>query len=66
MDWFGRDVRFTNENDDELDVLVSVNEDAMLSRSLQYGEHIEVLEPAALRKKVGAAAKAMSEKYGGA
>ena len=63
LDWFGQDVRFSNENDDEVDVIVRVNSDAMLYWSLQYGEHIEVLEPAALRARVGAAARAISEKY---
>jgi len=64
LDWFGRDVRFTSENEDEVDVNVSVSEDAMLYWSLQYGEHIEVLEPAGLRDRIGAAAKTISDKYG--
>ena len=63
LDWFGRDVRFMNETEDEVDVKVSVNEDAMLYWSLQYGEHIEVLEPTGLRERIGAAAKAISDKY---
>ena len=63
LDWFSRDVKFESENDDEVDVRVRVNEDAMLYWSLQYGEHIEVLEPAGLRERIGTAAKAISGKY---
>ena len=63
LDWFGQDVRFTNESEGEVDVIVSVNEDAMLYWSLQYGEHIEVLEPAGLRERVGKAVKTICEKY---
>ena len=63
MDWFGYDIRFENENDDEVDVIVRVNESAMLYWSLQYGEHIEVLEPKTLRERVGHTAKAICGKY---
>ena len=67
LDWFGstqqQDVKFSNESEEELDVIVNVNEQAMLYWSLQYGEHMEVLEPKSLREKVGKAAKTISKKY---
>jgi len=64
LDWFGRDVKFFDSNEDEVTASVKVCKDAIFYWSLQYGEHIEVLEPAGLREMVGTAAKAISEKYG--
>jgi len=64
LDWFGRDVRFSNEQEDEVDVSVSVNPDAMFYWSMQYGEHIEVLEPLGLRERVKGAVMEMAGKYG--
>jgi predicted DNA-binding transcriptional regulator YafY len=64
LDWFGHDVRFSGETDNEVDVSVCVNQDAMFYWALQYGEHIEVLEPTGLREKVGNAVKAIAKKYG--
>ena len=63
LDWFGRDVKFFDADEDEVTASVSVCEEAMFYWSMQYGEHIEVLEPARLRERVGSAAKAISEKY---
>ena len=63
LDWFGRDVRFTNENDDEVDVSVSVNEQAMFYWALQYGVYVEVLKPEGLRQRITEAAAKMMGKY---
>lgn len=63
IDWFGFDAVFSNENNDEVDVAVKVNENAMLCWALQYGPHIEILEPKKLRDEVCKAIKEMSVKY---
>lgn len=63
LDWFGMDVNFSNETADEVDISVTVNEQAMLYWALQYGEHIEVLTPKRLREKVATMATKISEKY---
>ena len=63
LDWFGQDIRFTNESEEEVDVNVSVNPDAMFYWSLQYGENIEVLSPSTLRERLRNAAKAIYDKY---
>ena len=65
IDWFGRDVRFLDQTDDTVDVLVTVNENAMVHWVLQYGQHIEVLEPAGLRERVKGAVLEMAGKYEG-
>ena len=56
IDWFGTDVRFSNDNGDTVDVRVTVNQQAMLYWSLQYGQFMDILEPRELRDSVKAAA----------
>ena len=63
LDWFGRDVKLSDDDDENIIAEVKVSEQAMLYWSLQYGEHIEVLSPDSLRKRVGAAATTIAEKY---
>ena len=53
----GRRVSFT------YNVRVKVNEQAMIFWALQYGQHIDVLEPANLREKVKTAAMEIAGKY---
>ena len=63
IDWFGNDTRFSNESDDAVDVSVMVNEENMFFWAMQYGEHIEILEPTRLREQIKDAALAMLKKY---
>lgn len=48
IDWFGKDVEFYDETDDELTVRTTVNENAMRAWGLQYARHITVLTPQSL------------------
>jgi len=64
IDWFGRDVQFFNDTGETVDVLVRVNEQAMAFWALQYGEHMEVLEPAGLREQIKNAVAEIAAKYG--
>ena len=63
IDWFGRDAEFSNDNGDTVNVRVKVNEQAMIFWALQYGQHVEVLEPSPLREKVKNAAMEIAGKY---
>ncbi len=63
IDWFGRDVTFSNETEETVDVRMRVNEDAMFYWAMQYGEYVEVLEPAALRERVRKVADAIFKMY---
>ena len=63
LDWFGKDLTFYDSTEDEVTASVTVCQEAMFYWSMQYGEHIEVLEPESLRDRIGAAAKSISEKY---
>lgn len=65
VDWFGTGVKFSNETENTVDVSVKVNEMAMFHWAMQYGTHVEILEPESLRSKVAEAIKGMNEKYNG-
>lgn len=45
FDWFGKDISFLDETDDEVTCSVYVNEKAMRKWALQYALHIKVLSP---------------------
>ena len=64
IDWFGQDVRFFNETDGMVDVRITVNEQAFVFWALQYGQYVEVLEPAGLRERVKKAVMEIAGKYG--
>ena len=63
IDWFGRDVDFSNDKGATVDVSVSVNENAFRCWALQYGQHIEVLEPVGLREWMKNVVVEIAEKY---
>ena len=63
LDWFSGGVEFSSESEDDVIAAVRVSEMAMFYWAMQYGEHIEVLEPESLRNKVADAARDMVEKY---
>ena len=52
IDWFGKDVKFSNATDDEVTVTVKVNEMAMQLWALQYARHIRVISPKSLVEKI--------------
>ena len=62
-DWFGPAAKYSHETEDTLDVTVKVNQEAMFYWALQYAPFVEVLEPAALRQRVGRALREAAEKY---
>lgn len=63
LDWFGNEAKLSDEDGENIIAEVKVSELAMHYWSLQYGEHIEVLSPAGLRERIGAAAEAIAAKY---
>lgn len=62
VDWFGKDVDFSRK-DGNIFAELKVNEDALIYWSLQYGEHVEILEPAGTRQKIKLALENMLKKY---
>lgn len=52
LDWFGGDVKFFDETEDEVSVRVTVNLKAMRRWALQYALHTKVLAPADLAEQI--------------
>ena len=66
FDWFGTgpEVRVANVTATTADVVVRVNETAMLFWALKFGCAVEILEPASLRDAMRAAGLAIAAKHG--
>lgn len=63
IDWFGKDVKFSNETEDEVIAEVRVSSMAMKFWALQYAEHITVLSPESLVNDIKNALQKAVEKY---
>ncbi len=63
VDWFGKDFRILEKNEDRLKIRVRVNSRAMRFWALQYGRYAEVLSPEPLRKQISEDVRVMAEKY---
>ena len=51
IDWFGNDVSFLSENEDETTASVRVNYHAMKYWAMQYGYHVTVTSPPRLSRR---------------
>lgn len=65
FDWFGKDVTFSDETDEEVTCSVYVNETAMRKWALQYALHVRVLSPQSMVDGVKEDLKKAIENYGG-
>lgn len=54
IDWFGADITFFDESEDEVSAKVTVNHEAMRRWALQYSVHARILSPGYLREEVRA------------
>ena len=52
IDWFGTDIRFSDESSDEVTASVSVNLKAMRLWAIQYSPYVKVLSPQSLAEEV--------------
>ena len=52
IDWFGTDITFTEETEDEVTARVTVNWHAMRHWALQYCRHVRILTPSCLAETV--------------
>lgn len=64
MDWFGSEIAFSEETEDEVTARVTVNRHAMRHWALQYCRHIRILSPADLAQTVKNDLREALEKYG--
>ena len=63
IDWFGKDYRVVDQDEDCVTVRISVNENAVYYWALQYGEVAEVLTPEGLRTRIRNGLRNIAEKY---
>ena len=63
IDWFGNDVKFTDETEDEVAAEVKVSRMAMKFWAMQYAEHITVTSPETLAEEIGNTLRSAAEKY---
>lgn len=63
MDWFGSEIAFSEETEEEVTARVTVNYDAMRHWALQYCRYIRILSPADLAQTVKSDLKEALEKY---
>lgn len=63
MDWFGKDLTFFDETEDEVSVRVRVNLAAMRCWAMQYALHARVLSPESLVEEVRNDIKKAEENY---
>lgn len=54
IDWFGKDIKFSDTTEDEVTVTVKVNPIAMKMRALKYSRHIRVIFPQSLVDEIKA------------
>ena len=52
IDWFGKDVEFSNETEYDVTVRVNVNLEAMRRWAMQYALHVKLLEPKSLSDEI--------------
>ncbi len=63
IDWFGTDVTFSDESDDEVTARVEVNLKAMKLWVIQYGPYVTVLTPQSLAEEVKKGLEAALKQY---
>ena len=63
VDWFGKDFKILKSTDEELEIMVRCNENAMFCWALQYGPYVEVMAPAKLREELAREIEKMNDKY---
>lgn len=52
IDWFGKDIRFSDATDEEVTVTVTVNPLAMKLWAMKYARHIKVISPQSLVEEI--------------
>lgn len=65
VDWFGKDVKIEKCGDNECMVEVYINKKSFFYWAMQYGMHVEVIEPIDVRKKIIEAVEMIGQKYNG-
>ncbi len=64
IDWFGKEIQFSEETDEEVTAAVTVNLNSMRLWAMQYALHIQILEPSNLREQVAEDVRKAADAYG--
>lgn len=64
IDWFGGEISFFDETEEEVSARVHVNLDAMRRWAMQYALHMRILSPDSLAEQVKIDLKQAAENYG--
>lgn len=64
IDWFGKEIQFLDETEEEVTVRVTVNLEAMRKWALQYAVHVKVLSPKRLVDMVKEDIRCAIQRYG--
>ena len=62
VSWFGDKISITATNDG-IFASVTVNEESLIYWALQYGEHVEIVEPQSTRERIRQVLATLTEKY---
>ena len=52
IDWFGKNIQFSNETEEDVTAIVHVNLESMRLWAMQYALHVRILEPKELVKQI--------------
>ena len=63
IDWYGTEAEIKEINDEECTVSVFVNREAFFCWAMQYGLHIEVIEPLDIRERIKQSVEQIIKKY---
>ncbi len=63
IDWFGKDFRISEEDEEYVIINIKANENAVYFWALQYGEIVEILSPVHMRERLKNGLKKMLIRY---
>lgn len=63
VDWFGNEVRFTEIDEDYVNVSIKASPNAMEHWAMQYINYVEIIKPTDLRERIKESLKVAEEKY---
>lgn len=64
IDWFGSEIEFFDETEDEVSARVRVNLQAMRKWAMQYAVHTKILFPQSLAEQVKSDLREAAQQYG--
>ena len=63
VDWFGKDIKFTELNENQIKVQLVASPMAMENWAMQFVKYVEIIKPASLREKIKFDLQNAIEKY---